>query len=43
MNKVVRKHRDGDYRGFVLLRTRLLVVALFAVLLASGLALLIFV
>ncbi len=41
MNKVVRKHRDGDYPDFVP-RTRLLVVALFAILLASGLALLIF-
>ena len=43
MKKVVRKHRDVDYPDFVLPQTRLLVVALLAVLLASGLALLIFV
>jgi hypothetical protein len=42
MKKVARNGRDADYPEFVLPRTRLLVASLFTILLAGGLALLIF-
>ncbi len=43
MQKVTRNDRDADYPAFVLSRTTLLAAGLLAILLASGLALLIFV